>query len=36
MIQFLLAHGVTPQLLYGVAIGMAIGMLARLIEYFFA
>ena len=34
MAHVLLAHGVTPQLLFGVAIGMTIGGLARLLEYF--
>lgn len=33
MSQFLLAHGVTPQLLFGIAIGMTIGGLTRLLEY---
>lgn len=33
MSQFLLSHGVTPQLLFGIVIGMTLGALARLIEY---
>lgn len=34
MIQFMVSHGVTPQLLYGIAIGMMLGALTRLLEYF--
>lgn len=33
MFQFLIAHGVTPQFLFGVAAGMAIGCGVRLFEY---
>lgn len=34
MMQLLLSDGVTPQLFYGIVIGMVIGGLTRLLEYF--
>lgn len=34
MAQFLIAHGITPQLLYGIAAGMMIGLLTRILEYY--
>jgi hypothetical protein len=34
MAAYLISIGVTPQLLFGVVIGMTLGGLTRLLEYF--
>jgi hypothetical protein len=34
MTQFLISHGITPHFLYGIAVGMTLGLLTRIFEYF--